>query len=117
MTVSMEFWDLTLDEGGRIPDMNHSWSTAPLNMVGRWVLGVRPLRPGFEEVLIAPRPGFLKRLSGTVPTPKGPVRLKMERAGRAWRVRVQTPRAAEFVLGGRAVRLEPGRHELSVEAN
>ena len=114
-TVSMEFWDLTLEEGGRIPDMNHSWSTSPLNMVSRWVLGVNPLKPGFEEISIAPHPGFLKRISGTVPTPKGPVRLEIERTGRAWRVKVETPRSAEFVLGGKAMRLVPGSYDLTVD--
>lgn len=28
-TITPEFWDLTMPEKGRIPDMNHAWSTAP----------------------------------------------------------------------------------------
>ena len=112
-TIAMEFWDLTMAESGRVPDMNHSWSTAPLNMVSRRVLGVTPLKPGFEEISIRPRPGPLKRLAGTVPTPQGPVRLKMERGGGRWNVELETPRAAEFSLGGRAVRLGAGRHSFA----
>ena len=112
-TITMEFWDLTMEEQGRVPDMNHAWSTAPLNMASRWVLGVRPRKPGFEEILIAPRPGFLRRLSGTVPTPQGPVCLDMVRDGQVWRVKVETPRAAEFVFGGKAIHLPLGRSELS----
>ena len=112
-TITMEFWDLTLEERGRVPDMNHAWSTAPLNMISRWVLGVRPRKPGFKEILIAPHPGFLQRLSGTVPTPQGPVRLDMVRNDRDWRIKVETPRAAEFVFGGKAIHLNVGKSELS----
>ena len=112
-TITMEFWDLTLEERGRVPDMNHAWSTAPLNMVSRWVLGVRPRKPGFKEILIAPHPGFLQRLSGTVPTPQGPVRLDMVRNDRTWRIKVETPSVAEFVFCGKAIRLNVGKSELS----
>ena len=115
-TIVMEFWDLTLEEGGRVPDMNHSWSTSPLGMISRRVLGVNPLKPGFEEVSIAPRPGPLGRLSGTVPTPQGQVRLKMVRDGARWNVEVETPKAAEFSFAGRAMRLPAGRHSFAVPA-
>ena len=115
-TIAMEFWDLTMEERGRIPDMNHSWSTAPLNMISRRVLGVNPLKPGFEEISISPHPGPLKRLSGTVPTPQGPVRLKMERVGVRWNVEVETPKAAEFSFTGRVMRLVAGRHSFVVPA-
>ena len=70
-----------LEEQGRVPDMNHAWSTAPLNMISRRVLGVTPLKPGFAEIAVRPQPGPLKRLSGTVPTVRGPVRLEMAREG------------------------------------
>ena len=112
-TITMEFWDLTMEERGRVPDMNHAWSTAPLNMASRWVLGVRPRKPGFKEILIAPHPGFLQRLSGTVPTPQGPVRLDMVRNDQTWRIKVETPSAAEFVFGGKAIHLDAGESELS----
>jgi len=114
-TITMEFWDLTLEEPGRIPDMNHSWSTAPLNMTSRWVLGVKPLKPGFEEISITPHPGFLNRLSGTVPTPQGPVRLDMERKGGRWHCKVTTPREVEFRLCGRCMRLAAGSFTVITE--
>ncbi len=112
-TIAMEFWDLTMEERGRIPDMNHSWSTAPLNMISRRVLGVNPIKPGFEEISISPHPGPLKRFSGTVPTPQGSVRLKMERDGVRWNVEVETPKAAEFSFAGRVMRLVAGRHSFA----
>ena len=113
-TITMEFWDLTLEEKGRIPDMNHSWSTAPLNMISRWVLGVRPLKPGFDEISISPHSGLLKRFGGKVPTPKGAVGLKMSREDGTWRVELEIPVTARFNFAGCCRRLEPGRHAFSV---
>ena len=113
-TITMEFWDLTMEERGRVPDMNHAWSTAPLNMVSRWVLGVNPLKPGFEEISISPHQGSLKKLSGVVPTPRGSVRLEMECAGDCWHVRLLTPVSAVFELGGSRRRLNAGRHAFDI---
>ena len=109
-TVTMEFWDLTLEEPARIPDMNHSWSTAPLNMISRWVMGVKPLKPGFEEISIRPNLGPLKCISGTVPTPKGPIRLKMAKDGDVWRGELETPAPAQFAFGGNVLSFQPGKH-------
>ena len=108
-TITMEFWDLLLEEPGRLPDMNHAWSTAPLNMISRHVLGVTPRKPGFEEVLVCPHPGPLKRLSGVVPTLHGPVRLEMKRTDTGWNVSIESPRPFVFKFGGRVERHPPGR--------
>ena len=113
-TITPEFWDLTMEEPGRIPDMNHSWSTAPLNMISRWVLGVTPHKPGFEEILVCPHPGPLKGLSGVVPTPHGPVRLEMKRTGAGWNVSLESPRPFAFKFGGRIERHPPGRVDFFV---
>ena len=113
-TITMEFWDLTLEEPGRVPDMNHAWSTAPLNMISRRVLGVTPLEPGFAEISVCPRPGPLKNLSGTVPTARGPVRLEMVRAGDHWRVSLETPAPTTFDFAGCRKRVEAGRHSWEI---
>ncbi len=46
---------------------------APANIISRYVLGVRPLEPGYTKILIAPQPGALKWIRGKVPTPRGAV--------------------------------------------
>jgi len=38
-----------------------------------YLLGVRPSKPGFAEVIFDPRPGDLEQVEGTVPTPKGDI--------------------------------------------
>ena len=114
-TITMEFWDLTLEEQGRVPDMNHAWSTAPLNMISRRVLGVTPLQPGFAEIAVRPRPGPLKSLSGAVPTVRGPVRLEMARDGNRWRVSLETPAPAAFDFACCRKRVEAGRHSWDIK--
>jgi hypothetical protein len=51
----------------------HGWSAGPTYTLPARVLGVRPLTPGFGELLVAPQPGDLTWARGIVPTPHGPV--------------------------------------------
>ncbi len=68
-TITTELWDITDKQFGI--DMNHAWSTAPLNMISRYVLGVKPLEAGYGKVEVKPNFGPLMRVSAVVPTPKG----------------------------------------------
>ncbi|MBK1876464.1 alpha-L-rhamnosidase C-terminal domain-containing protein [Pelagicoccus mobilis] len=69
-TITLEAWD---DSFKPNQDWNHAWGAAPGNAIARFMLGVRPLTPGFAEMLIAPRPGSLEFVEGWVPTIRGPV--------------------------------------------
>ncbi len=69
-TITMEAWR---PQDKKNLDLNHAWGAPPINIISRYMLGVRPLKPGFDEVLIAPRLGGLTRLEGRVPTAKGPI--------------------------------------------
>ena len=68
--MTLEAWDVKYKNN---LDWNHAWAAAPANMVGRYLLGVRPLEPGFVRAIVQPQPGTLKRAAGSVPTPLGPV--------------------------------------------
>ncbi|KAF3225941.1 hypothetical protein TWF191_004971 [Orbilia oligospora] len=74
-TMTLEAWDVKYK-----PNLtwNHAWGAAPANIISRYILGVRPLKPGFEKILIAPQPGSLEELHGKVPTMKGPVLVKFQ---------------------------------------
>ena len=73
-TITTEAWNLKVKPN---QDWNHAWATAPLNLITRYVLGVRPTKPGFAEVEIAPQVGDLQEVEGQVPTPHGSVRVKV----------------------------------------
>ena len=111
-TITKESWNDNVEAN---IDWNHSWGAAAISVIARNIAGVTPLKAGFETVRIAPDPAGLSRFEAKVPTAKGPVRLKMERVGSSWRIRVETPCPAEFVMGGKSMRLAPGSHSLSKE--
>jgi len=74
-TITMEAWD---DRFKPNQDWNHPWGAAPANIISRYVLGVRPLEPGFRKVLIRPQPGSLTQASGTIPTIRGPIKVSFK---------------------------------------
>jgi hypothetical protein len=87
-TITMEAWD---NEFKPNQDWNHAWGAAPANLISRCLLGVRPLKPGFESVLIQPQPASLKNVRGTVPTIRGPVTVIIRNEGRKFTLGVEIP--------------------------
>ena len=59
----------------------HGWSAGPAAWCSRRILGVDPLRPGFSALRFAPDLCGLEYVEGSVPTPHGAVRVRLE-AGR-----------------------------------
>lgn len=99
-TITWEAWDNRFKPN---QDWNHAWGAAPANIIPRYVLGVRPLSPGYGRVMIAPQPGPLQELRGTVPTIRGPIRVSVVRdASGRWNVHYQVP-------AGIAVEMHPPR--------
>lgn len=56
----------------------HGWGSAPAYLLPAYVLGIRPLEPGFRQFTVDPQPGKLRRLCGSVPTPYGPIRIDFQ---------------------------------------
>jgi hypothetical protein len=69
-TMTLEAWDAKYKDN---LTWNHAWGAVPANIISRYVLGVRPLEPGYKQILIAPQPGTLQWFQGKVPTARGPV--------------------------------------------
>ena len=75
-TMGMEAWNLKVKPN---LDVNHSWVAVPLHFIVRWVLGVNPTAPGWEDVTVTPHLGPLAWAEGDVPTPRGVVHVRAER--------------------------------------
>jgi alpha-L-rhamnosidase len=58
----------------------HAWSTGPTPALSEYVLGVRPVTPGFARWQAAPQPGYLQWAQGVVPTPRGPISVRWRKA-------------------------------------
>jgi Glycogen debranching enzyme len=90
-TMTLEAWDAQFK-----PNLtwNHAWGAVPANIITRFVLGVRPLSPGYSEMLIAPELGRLKSAEGKVPTQRGPVNVKVNN-GDVFKLEVRLPSGAK----------------------
>lgn len=88
-TIAWEAWDWKFKNN---LDWNHAWGAAPANIIPRFLLGVRPMEPGFGRVLIHPQPAGIVELSGKVPTPRGPIEIAMnQQPGRSLELELTIP--------------------------
>lgn len=53
----------------------HAWGASPIYLLGKYYLGVKPTSPAYEQYDITPELGGLAWMEGSVPTPKGDVKL------------------------------------------
>jgi len=84
---------LQADNGtGYFVSLSHGWSAGPTNFLTERVLGVRPTSGGFRTCDIAPDLGDLAWASGTVPTPRGDLTVKVVKRGHLVDYRFAIPR-------------------------
>jgi alpha-L-rhamnosidase len=111
--------------------MSHGWGSNVLVEIQRSLLGVRPTAAGYATFDVRPPPYGLRRASGTVPTPLGPIDVSWERPaisapvthldvvipvnGRAT-VHLAAPRAGAVLEGGAAARGRPGVQAVTVRS-
>ncbi|THF80292.1 alpha-L-rhamnosidase C-terminal domain-containing protein [Cohnella fermenti] len=85
----------------------HSWSSTPVQWMSRYILGVKPLAPGFAKIAFQPRamPG-MNRCEGTVSTPRGPIRVRWEKRedGRL-AASIEAPQGVEIEYGSMGERI------------
>lgn len=72
----------------------HGWAAGPTAWLQQHILGVEPMRPGFEKVSIQPNLVDLDWVEGCVPTPKGIIRVRAEKGGK---VEISLPDGVELV--------------------
>jgi len=74
-TLTWEAWD-----GKYKPnqDWNHAWGAAPANIIPRKIMGIEPLEPGFDKILIQPRLTSLKWARIRVPTIRGSLSVQLD---------------------------------------
>jgi len=86
-TISMEAWDSIYKPN---LDWSHAWGAVPANIIPRYVLGVRPLLPGFGKILIRPQIGSLDAVQGFVPTVRGSVTVSVRQTpGKSYRLTIE----------------------------
>ncbi len=87
------FLDVNLTTLPETPDETprsdcHAWSALPLYEFTRKFLGIKPMVPGWEKIIIEPICNYIDNAQGKVITPKGMVEVEWQQKGR------------EFVISG-----------------
>jgi alpha-L-rhamnosidase len=77
----------------------HPWSSGPTAGLSKYVLGVRPVSPGYKTWLIEPQPGDLTWAKGRVPTPYGPIKVKWEKTSWGLRLEIEVPNGTSGSVG------------------
>ena len=57
----------------------HAWGASPIYLIGKYFLGVKPTKAGYEEYEVRPATGGLDWMEGSVPTPFGLIRISISR--------------------------------------
>jgi alpha-L-rhamnosidase len=88
-TVTWESWNSDTDGTSQ----SHGWGAAGLNGYVRYILGVKPLKPQFEEVQIRPLDFGTKLTSvrGKVPTERGDLAVSWDRTPARFQLEVTIP--------------------------
>lgn len=56
----------------------HAWGASPIYLLGKYYLGVRPVKEGYKEFSVTPVLGGLEWMEGKVPTPGGDIKVYMD---------------------------------------
>lgn len=97
-TMAMEAWDMKYKPNA---DWNHAWGTAPLNIVTRYMWGIKPQTPGFKIAEIKPQLEGLTDSKIKVPTKNGFIyaTYKLKNKNQAiYNIEIPDAMAAEFIL-------------------
>ena len=106
------FWECVDTKTGKFPlrsffpgsemdcynSASHGWSGWISYILQAYVLGIRPLTPGFAKTIIAPNPGKLQKVSGKMPTPFGAVCVKIEKSQTRFILSVDGPAQIEYII-------------------
>ena len=76
-TIAAEAWDNVYKSNLA---WQPAWGAAAANVIARRLMGIRPLKPGFEEIAICPQSGGLPHARIVQPSPRGSI-------GVEWRMR------------------------------
>ncbi|WP_332367560.1 alpha-L-rhamnosidase C-terminal domain-containing protein [Spirosoma telluris] len=87
-TITLEAWDKVYKPN---LDLNHAWGAAPANIIVRKLMGVEPLRPGFERIQIKPQLGTLTSASLNILTIKGAISVNIKKSDAEFRMDVTLP--------------------------
>jgi len=107
--------NLQADNGtGFFVSLSHGWSAGPTNWLTERVLGVKSTGRGFRTFVIIPNLGDLSWASGTVPTPSGPIKVRVDHMANRYRLHITAPTGTLGQVGSHVIK--PGAQILDIDA-
>ncbi|WFO15974.1 hypothetical protein M601_020120 [Cellulophaga baltica 4] len=96
-TMTMEAWDVKYKPNS---DWNHAWGTAPLNIITRYMWGIKPKTAGFEIAEIKPQLAELSHTTIKVPTKNGIISGTYQKSEKSELYTLEIPKgmSAEFTI-------------------
>lgn len=74
-TMTTEAWDTKYKNNN---GWSHAWSSSPVHIIPRKLMGIEPMEPGFGKIRIKPQPASVRQASAKLPTIRGPVEVSFE---------------------------------------
>ncbi|MGJ1238586.1 alpha-L-rhamnosidase C-terminal domain-containing protein [Sphingobacterium siyangense] len=93
-TTLFEGWGIGAESygGGTV---NHAWSGGGLTILSAYLSGIRPLLPGYSEVIINPQLGTINQLRTTVASVAGPIKLQIDRNNKQVMMKLMIPKGMQ----------------------
>ena len=84
----------------------HAWGASPVYLIGKYYLGIRPTKAGYEEWECRPCLGDLKWMKGDVPTPGGNIHIEMHKK----RIIIEATGCGTgtLIIGNKRTTIKPG---------
>ena len=101
----------------------HAWGASPIYLLGKYYLGILPVKAGYKEFSINPNLGGLKWMEGTVPTPNGEIKLYMDTktikvtAGEGKGYLTFTSKSKPKTSKGIIIKLDGNNYRLMIDGN
>lgn len=95
----------------------HAWGSSPNYEIFRTIVGIDSAAAGFKRVIVRPHLGKLTRVSGTIPHPRGEIKVSLKmRPDNRLEAEVELPAGVpgEFVWRGNKKPLTPGRSQFAL---
>ncbi|MBO5286786.1 MAG: family 78 glycoside hydrolase catalytic domain [Clostridia bacterium] len=114
-TTMWEHWDGINDKGELWSKDMNSFNHYAYGSVADWVYevacGIKPLKAGFEEIVIEPHPTKrLSHLSARIDTKRGTVSSAWYREGDIFRYEITTPTDTTVIIDGKSHRVKKGSY-------
>ena len=113
IAMGLTTWGETSDVDGTRSDC-HAWGASPNIEFFRTLLGIDSAAPAFSQVKIEPRLGDIQKIGGTMPHPKGNIKVSYQKNGAALKADIELPAGVTgtLVWAGKSYNLQGGKNTI-----